>query len=280
MNPHFRAFSFVDRITRLEPGVSSCGHYAVPASVSGFPISLAAEALGQLAAWAAMSALDFAFRPVAGIASRVDLLGPVRPGMSLELIADLKTVDRDAVAYGGVVRADGRTVVRLEDCLGPMVPLGEFDDPVEVRSRFQLLRANGAVPGVFEGLPRIPLERTGGERGRSLTATLMVPAEAAFFRDHFPRRPVFPGTLQLQANLELVQWLGAELAPPVRGGSWVASSVSDVKLRTFIAPRDLLELEARLVAQSEDSTIIAVETRRRQRLAGSARVRLEPRESP
>ena len=280
MNPHFRAFSFVDRITRLEPGVSAWGQYTVPAGVVGFPISLAAEAVGQLAAWAAMAALDFQVRPVAGIAGRVGLFAPVQPGVGLELLADLKTVESDAVAYGGEVRIGGQTVVQLEDCVGPMVSVSEFDDPLAVRSRFELLRTDGATPGAFEGIAAIPLSRTGGERGQSLSARLEVPAAAPFFGDHFPRRPVFPGTLQMQANLELVSWLAAELTPPAPGIAWKPIALSDVKLRAFIAPEDTLELEAKVIALSADSAIVAVETRRNQRLAGSARVVLKPMAAP
>ncbi len=280
MNPHFRAFSFVDRITRLEPGVSAWGHYTVPAGVASFPISLAAEAVGQLAAWAAMAALDFQVRPVAGIAGRVGLFAPVQPGVGLELLADLKTVESDAVAYGGEVRIGGRTVVQLEDCVGPMVSVSEFDDPLAVRSRFELLRTDGATPGAFEGIAAIPLSRTIGERGQSLSAKLEVPAVAPFFGDHFPRRPVFPGTLQMQANLELVSWLAAELTPPAPGIAWKPTALTDVKLRAFIAPEDTLELEAKVIALSADSAIVAVETRRNQRLAGSARVVLQPMAAP
>jgi 3-hydroxymyristoyl/3-hydroxydecanoyl-(acyl carrier protein) dehydratase len=278
MNPHFCAFSFVDRITRIEPGVGARGRYTVPAQLNGFPISLAAEAVGQLAAWAAMAAMNFEFRPVAGIAGKVHLLSPVRPGMVLDLSADLKTAESDAVAYGGEVRVNGTTVVRLENCVGPMVHVRDFDDPAGVRARFDLICSDGAVPGAFEGVPVIPLGRIGGERGRSMSATLAVPAAAPFFLDHFPRRPVFPGTLQMQANLELVSWLAAELAPPSNGTAWKPQTISDVKLRTFIAPNDHLELEAKLTELTADSALISVETRKQKRLTGSARVLLRPQE--
>jgi 3-hydroxymyristoyl/3-hydroxydecanoyl-(acyl carrier protein) dehydratase len=280
MNPHFRAFSFVDRITRLKPGDSAWGSYTVPAALADFPISLAAEAVGQLAAWAAMSALDFKVRPVAGIAGRVDLLAPIRPGMTLDLRVALKTVESDAVAYGGEVRINGQPVVQLEDCVGPMVDVSDFDDPLAVRARFELLRAEGAAPGAFREVPIIPLIRGSGERAQSLSATLTVPAVAPFFGDHFPRRPVFPGTLQMQANLDLVSWLAAELPHSLPGVVWCPEAISDVKLRAFIAPEDVLELEAKLIALSEEAAIVSVETRRRERLAGSARVLLKPMEQP
>jgi len=101
MDGHFCAFSFVDRITSLERGVSIRGHYAIPSKVDAFPASLVAEAVGQLAAWAAMTAVDFSHRPVAGIASTVDLLSVVRPGQVLDLAAELESADTDSVGYCG-----------------------------------------------------------------------------------------------------------------------------------------------------------------------------------
>ena len=54
MDHHFRAFSFVDRITAFEPGVRISGKYTIPAGIAEFPLSLVAEATGQLAAWSAI----------------------------------------------------------------------------------------------------------------------------------------------------------------------------------------------------------------------------------
>ena len=48
---HFRAYTFVDRLTTVQPGVSARGTYAVPAALNEFSSSLVAEATGQLAAW-------------------------------------------------------------------------------------------------------------------------------------------------------------------------------------------------------------------------------------
>ena len=136
MDEHFRAFSFVDRITSVEPGVRIRGSYAIPPDLDSFSHSLVAEAVGQLAAWAAMAAVDFKRRPVAGLAGRIELLAPVRPGQMLELAAELETVDTEAVAYGGTASAEGVPVIRLEHCVGPMMPMEDFDDPQAMRERF------------------------------------------------------------------------------------------------------------------------------------------------
>lgn len=271
MGGHFRAFSFVDRITRLEPGVKVGGCYAIPANVADFSASLVAEATGQLAAWAAMAAVDFTHRPVAGIAGRIELVSEVRPGQVLELEAELESVDTETVGYSGTARADGITVLRLEDCVGPMVPVEEFDDPQSVRARFALLNAGGAEPGAFQGVPTAALDRAAGEAGQCARTILHVPQTALFFADHFPRRPVFPGTLLMHANLQTAAMLAADVPSPP-GCGWLPQVVSDVKLRTFIAPGETLSLEAKRTKPAEAGLCVAVETRLRQRLISSAEV--------
>lgn len=279
MDDHFRAFSFVDRIASLEPGGSVRGCYSIPAAVARFPVSLVAEAVGQLAAWAAMAAVGFTHRPVAGIAGGVDLLSEVCPGQVLELSAELQEVDRETVGYSGTARAGGIPILRLHDCVGPMLKAEEFDNPQSLRDRFALLRDSGAAPGAFPGMPTLEPERDGGEPGRSARAILRVPAKARFFLDHFPRRPVFPGTLLMQACLETAAMIGAEVCAGGRA-AWRPRLVSDVKLRAFILPGETLSLEARPTERCESSLNVAVATRLGQRVIGSAEVRLVPGEAP
>lgn len=274
MDGHFRAFSFVDRIASVEPGVRIRGAYRIPADIPEFPGSLVSEAVGQLAAWSAMAALDFKVRPVAGLAGRIELLSEVRPGQTLELAAGIETAEMDAVAYGGTAHADGRPVVVLEHCVGPMMPLEEFDDPEAVRGRFAFLCGDGAAPGGFAGLPAVALEPGEGEPGRLMRATLRVPFEAPFFADHFPRRPVFPGTLLMHSNLRLAAALAAEVPSPANG--WRMRSVSDVKLRAFTPPGEVLALEAKLGDAANDALEIIVETRNGKRLVGGGRVQFAP----
>jgi len=278
MDEHFRAFSFVDRIHVIQPGVRIRGSYAIPSAITSFPASLVAEAVGQLAAWAAMAALDFKSRPVAGLAASIELLSPVHPGQVLELAADLETVDTEAVAYGGTAHVGGVPALRLQHCVGPMLPLAEFDDPQALRARFALLQDGGAVPGAFGGVPFFALDRTGGEAGQWLRATLHVPTSAPFFADHFPRRPVFPGALLMNSNLELAAALTAQLPPPATGGRWRLCGMADVKLRAFTPPGEMLEIEARLNQLSANAATVTVDTRKGNRVISGARVLLAPEE--
>lgn len=256
----------------VQPGVSARGTYAIPAALEEFSSSLVAEATGQLAAWCALAAVDFKSRPVAGIAGLVELLGPVRPGDTLELAAEIESVDADALAYGGTASVDGSPVLRLHHCVGPMLPVADFDDPQSLRDHYALLCDAGVKPGGFGGLPDLELDRISGEPGKSLRANLQVPTDAPFFSDHFPRKPVFPGTLLMRSKLKLVANLAAEIPSSEPGREWRLKCITGMKLRAFIEPGELLELEAKLIANEGDNLTITVETRRAQRLAGATQV--------
>lgn len=274
MSHHFRAFSFVDRIVTDEVGRSIVGEYQIPATVASFPLSLVSEAIGQLAAWSSMTAVDYGFRPVAGIAGAVDFAGAVAPGDVLQLSAQLSQADDSAVAYDGIAMVNGVEVVRLHDCLGPMVPMVDFDDPDLVRARYRDLCDGKVVPGAFSGVPNLNYVPTGGEAGQSLEGEIQVPAEAPFFHDHFPRNPVFPGTLLMHLNLAAaVDLLGTA---PGEGIVWKARRVTDVKIRSFMPPGEILALHATLQSVKADEAIVLVETKRGKRLTSSARVVLSP----
>src|SRR4029077_7995716 len=126
MSDHFAAFSFVDRIADLEPGARARASFAVPGGIAVFPACLVAEAVGQLAAWVAMSKIDFRGRPVAALATETIFHGDVAPGSRLELSVEIEALDDEAVAYGGSARIDDATVIELRHCLGPMLPVQEF----------------------------------------------------------------------------------------------------------------------------------------------------------
>ena len=88
---------------------------------------------------------------------------------------------------------------------GPMLPVAEFDVPEAMRARFALLRDGGAHAGPLPrrraAEPTRAASRAGTERSRAHARR--VPSGAPFFDDHFPRRPVFPATLLLDAQIDL-----------------------------------------------------------------------------
>jgi 3-hydroxymyristoyl/3-hydroxydecanoyl-(acyl carrier protein) dehydratase len=274
MDGHFRAFSFVDRITTVQDGRRIRGCYAIPSELSEFPLTLVGEAVGQLAAWAAMAAINFDQRPVAGLAGCLELFPAPVPGQVLELAADLENVDAESVAYSGTAHVDGRLVMRLQDCVGPMLPLADFDEPQALRTRFdELCRAGAGSKGSPE-LPQLTLARTGGDPGRHVSATFQVPSAAPFFADHFPRRHVFPGSLLMHLNLQLGAALASEISAPP-GSRWMAGTILDMKLRSFVLPGTPLRFEARLKQRTDDSATLALETRTSKEMIATARLVLK-----
>ena len=290
MADHFAAFSFVDRITELVPGRRARGAFAIPPGIGDFPPCLMAEAVGQLAAWVAMSHIDFRGRPVAALASETRFLRAARPGDVLDLDVTIDDVDDDAVAYqghadivsphareeallaappGGALRALGRPggaqagnrAIELVDCLGPMLPLADFDDPAAMRERFALLLDGGAPPGRFHGVQRPPIVRDGNK------ALLDVPLRAPFFNDHFPRRNVFPATLMLDAQIELALAVARE--------TWrdpALVRMTNVKVRSFTAPGTQLTLGAEMRERREGEATFNLSAHAEGKSVATARV--------
>ncbi len=274
MSDHFAAFSFVDRIVEVVPATRARGVYAIPAGLPAFPQALVAEAVGQLAAWVAMDHIGYRGRPVAALAMQTRFLREARPGDRLDLAVEIESCDDDAVAYRGHATIAGERALELDECLGPMLPTAEFDDPAALAARYALLCGAGAPPGRFRGVDLPPVTRTGGVAGESAEATLAVPAEAAFFRDHFPRRPVFPATLLVDAQIGLALALAAE------SGRWpahtplVAARMTNVKVRAFTPPGQVLTLTATLKPQSGRTATVQMGAQAEGRVVATARLEI------
>ena len=257
-NAHFAAFSFVDRITGFTPGKGAHGVFHVPAAVTEFPACLVAEAVGQLAAWVSMEHIRYRGRPVAALAGETRFLGAVAPGDLLELTVEIDDVDDDAVSYHGWADVAGRRVIELNNCLGPMLPVAEFDAPEALRERFALLRGAGATPDRFHGVVAPDAATVEHVPGQSVRANLDVPRSAPFFADHFPRRPVFPATLLLNAQIALA----ARIAREARRGNGVADPVpvrmTHVKMRAFIVPGQQVDLSAELAGMQDGAMRISL----------------------
>ena len=242
MPDRFSAFSFVDRISALEDGRRARGRFAIPAGLPAFSTSLVAEAVGQLAAWVAMAQAEFRRRPVAALSGETRIVGEAAPGEILDFGVEIESCDGDAVAYGGWARVADTPVLELCRCVGPMLPLEDFDAPEAVRGDFETLCGPGKPPSRFPGITAPDLTLIDRIPGQRLRATMHVPVSAPFFGDHFPRRPVFPATLLLDAQIRLAVQLAGETLPP--GQRLRPARVADVKMRSFILPGQAVELEA------------------------------------
>ncbi len=273
---HFAAFSFVDRITDHEPGARARGHFAIPPGLPGFPACLVAEAVGQLAAWVAMAHVGYRSRPVAALAPSTRFLGKAAPGQRLDLAVEIDSCDETLVAYRGTAEVDGERVLELEDCLGPMLPAADFDDPAALAERFALLTGAGAPPGRFRGVSVPRVVRVGGVTGQWAEGSLHVPREAPFFNDHFPRRPVFPATLLLDAQIALALEVAAESARWAPGTALAPRAIELVKVREFTSPGAVLTLAARLQPDEGESVAFMLTAANSTRQIATARLEIAP----
>ena len=223
------------------------GHYTVPLTACSFPASLMAEAVGQLAAWSAMAQLDFAFRPVAGLASEARYRRSPRPGRrcSSGRHRALRSRGRGLQRHGRCI--DGQLALELVDSVGPMLPMEEFDAPDAVRADFHTLLDAGAAPGRFGGVPLPELQIEVQSDARRAAARHAAGARSQrwtpYFDDHFPRRPVFPGTLLIDALAGLSVQLARKRCPRPAADALMPTRSRNVKIRSFTAPGATLELE-------------------------------------
>jgi len=254
---HFAAFSFVDRILDFVPGKSARGVFHVPAAVRAFPGCLVAEAVGQLAAWVSMEHIGYRGRPVAALAGETRFFGNVKPGDTLQLTVDIDDVDDDAVSYRGWADVNGDRLIELSDCLGPMLPVTDFDAPDALRGRFMLLRGAGATPDRFHGVDAPDAEIVEHVPGQLLRAKIKIPLSAPFFADHFPRRPVFPATLLLHTLIVLATRLAREVSDEPDRRDPVPVRMTRVKMRSFIVPGQDVELRVEFRDTGDAITRIA-----------------------
>ncbi len=254
---HFAAFSFVDRITAFTPARRAQGQFHVPAAIAAFPSCLVAEAVGQLAAWVSLDHIDYRGRPVAALAGETRFFGGVAPGDMLQLMVEIDDVDDNAVSYCGWAEVKGKRVIEMKDCLGPMLPAADFDAPEALRERFALLRGAGAPADRFKGISPLVAEPVEHVPGTSIRAKLRIPVSAPFFADHFPRRPVFPATLLLDAQIGLATTLAREVHAARGWPSPLPSRMTHVKMRAFIVPGQEVDTEVELIDAQDGNTRIA-----------------------
>ncbi|HVO25442.1 MAG TPA: hypothetical protein VMW56_17620 [Candidatus Margulisiibacteriota bacterium] len=272
-------FSFVDRITDSEADTRARGSFAIPAALAHFSPCLVAEAVGQLAAWVVMARHDFRRRPLAALAGEAHLLADALPGRILELGVEIEEWDDDAVGYAGWASIGDTPVIQVRNCVGALLPLENFDDPVTARDRFALLRGPGAQPGRFPGVADAGIRLIEREPGRRLRALMNVPESAPFFAEHFPRRPLYPATLLLDAQIRLAIDLAREVDRPAAYVRVRPVRVADVKLRSFILPGQAIETTAEVAAGSSHTVLIALAATVEGKRVATARVEVAAEET-
>lgn len=249
------SFSLVDRITELVPGERARGSLRPVPGQPALPPSLLIEAVGQLAAQVTMQASDFSMRPVAATAGEVRVLADAAPGETIGLEVEIQSRRSGAVGYCGRARQGGMTLVSLERAVGALLPMAELDDPERAREELALLLGAGrparslVSPAELRTPPRI-LE----QGAHQIVAEIRAPEASALYAEHFPRRPVYPATLLLDAQIALA----VELLAKNRPSTPRLALVRNVKVRAFTPPGGLLSIEIRCQREQEGRAVVAL----------------------
>ena len=179
----------------------------------------------------------------------------------------------------GISRVDSREEQRPSSCEQRDRCDESLRTPEQISALVDEICGEGAPPGRFHGVPAPRVVRTAGVPGVSTEATLHVPASAPFFGDHFPRRPVFPATLLLDAQIRLALDVAAEATFWPAGTRPAPSRMTHVKMRSFIPPGAILDIGVELTPADAGSANVRLSARMDGKVAATARLELSAQEN-
>ena len=244
------SFQLIDQILSIRPGEQATGVLQPAGGAETLPLGLLVEAVGQLASWATIPELAFEHRPVAASAGLVEALRVPVPGAPLEIEVTITAIRRQAISYHGIASSEGTPCLSLQRAIGPLLPMEEFDDKERVKQLFEELCDGGIPPRPThqpeDNQPNIQLEHD--ESGKGLAGSFRLPEKSVIYSDHFPRHPVFPATLLLQAQIDATRQAYARpdgSLPEIR-------ELRGVKIRAFSGPGE--QLSFRAIEQKADKS--------------------------
>jgi 3-hydroxyacyl-[acyl-carrier-protein] dehydratase len=94
---------------------------------------------------------------------------------------------------------------------------------------------------------------------RSITVAAQVPQHNTIFEGHFPGYPLMPGVLLIEAMAQASGWLLIALLKFERMP--FLASVKEAKMRSFVAPGELLNIDASIVHEGSGFAVTAAKVR-------------------
>ncbi|MBR4750131.1 MAG: beta-hydroxyacyl-ACP dehydratase [Thermoguttaceae bacterium] len=106
--------------------------------------------------------------------------------------------------------------------------------------------------------------------GESVVATKSLAMSEEYLRDHFPKFPVMPGVLMIEAMTQASAWL-IRVTEDFAHSMVVLKETRNVKFGQFLQPGQTLVVTSKIVSDSETETVVKVKGS----IEGQARVRAE-----
>ena len=274
-------FLFVSKISKMSENKISgqviFGHrepWQRMSASSGARISssVVSESIGQLVSWLSLRNNDFTARPVFLFATRIELNDEVLPGTTVNLEAEITNQSSDSFVFSGLAKIAERTIVRIEDCGGYLMPLTELEDPSVTRARFQSISGAG-LPENPGSEPFLYCSLIDSVIEQDLTEKIIIAkrftGQEPFYADHFPRFPVTP----IVIINEMIAEATAKLLGIADSASLKPIAVQDLKIKSFIRPGDVAEVSVKKIEASgaEFETIAEIHVNGRRILRGRYR---------
>lgn len=121
-------------------------------------------------------------------------------------------------------------------------------------------------------------EITSLEPGKKLVATRKLRAEEDYLLDHFPRFPVMPGVMMLEALHQAAIWMirtGDDFQSPMV----LLKEARSVKFGDFLSPGETLQITVEAIKQQGNRTTVKATGQKEGRVTVSARLIMEQSDS-
>jgi 3-hydroxyacyl-[acyl-carrier-protein] dehydratase len=118
------------------------------------------------------------------------------------------------------------------------------------------------------------------EKGKSATGSKDVTISEDFLADHFPRFPVMPGVMQLEAIVQLASWL-VFVSTDFKSKGTLAE-LGAIKFRDFVKPGEQMTMEVTFQSMDSEGVTFKAQVRvgdRVKTILTSARLRYIPIET-
>src|SRR5258708_16044729 len=112
------------------------------------------------------------------------------------------------------------------------------------------------------------------ERGAKITTVKTLSLAEEYLADHFPRFPVMPGVMMLEAMTQAGAWL-IRVSEDFAHSIVTLQQARNLRFRNFVAPGQVLTVSAEIVKHGERETQLEVQGKLSDSIAVSGRLVLE-----